>query len=102
MAVLVVVTVVVDVVFVVVIVLDVVYVPFKIGGQTPLHVKPNSVELERTLAVHCEVGCVVYYLGYFCPLGRQKVEKAPSWLHLWLAFSTNAQNSKIREVLTAP
>ena len=44
----------------------------------------------------------MYYLSYFCPFGRQKVEKAPSWLHLWLAFSTNAQNSKIREVVTAP
>ena len=44
----------------------------------------------------------MYYLSYFCPFGRQKVEKAPSWLHLWLAFSTNAQNSKIREVMTAP
>ena len=44
----------------------------------------------------------MYYLSYFCPFGRQKVEKAPSLLHLWLAFSTNAQDSKIREVVTAP
>ena len=44
----------------------------------------------------------MYYLSYFGPFGRQKVEKAPSWLHLWLAFSTNTQNSKIQEVVTAP
>ena len=30
-----------------------------IGVQTQLHVKPNSVELERTLAMRCEVGCVL-------------------------------------------
>ena len=30
-----------------------------VGVQTHLHVKPNSVELERTLAMRCEVGCVL-------------------------------------------
>ena len=30
-----------------------------VGVQTNLHVKPNSVELERTLAMCCEVGCVL-------------------------------------------
>ena len=30
-----------------------------VGVQTHLHVKPNSVELERTLAMCCEVRCVL-------------------------------------------
>ena len=30
-----------------------------VGVQTHLHVKPNSVKLERTLAMRCEVGCVL-------------------------------------------
>ena len=121
----VVVTVVVDVVFVVVIVLDVVQVPFKVylrllemevefwwvwwdGGLwwAVLVCRPifmsNPTQLSWKGHLPCAVRQDVYYLSYFCPFGRQKVEKAPSWLHLWLAFSTNAQNSKIREVVTAP
>ena len=34
-----------------------------------------------------------------CQFRRGKVEKAPSWSHLWLAFSNNAQNSQIWEVI---
>ena len=71
-----------------------------VGVQTHLHVKPDPVELERTLAMRCEVGCVLPWL--FLSIWKTKSGKAPSWLHLWLAFSTNAQNSKIREVVTAP
>ena len=62
----------------------------------------NPTQLSWKGHLPCTVRQDVYYLSHFCPFGRQKVEKAPSWLHLWLAFSTNAQNSKIREVVTAP
>ena len=90
------------VVFVVVIVLDIVQVPFKVylrllemevefwlvwcvvgwwvvvggvGVQTHLHVKPNSVELERTLAMRCEVGCVLPQL--FLSIWKTKSGKSP-------------------------
>ena len=62
----------------------------------------NRTRLSWKGHLPCAVRQDVYYLSYFCPFGRQRVEKAPSWLHLWLAISTNAQNSKIREVVTAP
>ena len=46
-----------------------------IGVQTHLHVKPNSVELERTLAMRCEVGCVLPYLI----LSIWKTKSGTSW-----------------------
>ena len=121
----VVVTVVVDVVFVVVLVLDVVQVPFKaylrllemeiefwwvwwdgglwwaVLGCRPIFMS-NQNQLSWKGHLPRAVRQDVYYLSYFCPFGRQKVEKAPSWLQLLLAISTYAQNSKIREVITAP
>ena len=62
----------------------------------------NPTQLSCKGQLPCAERWDEHSLGYFCPFGRQKAEKAPSWLHLWLAFSTNAQNSKIREVITAP
>ena len=50
-----------------------------VGGvcvQTHLHVKPNSVELERALATHCEVGCVLYF-SFFVSIWKTKSGKSP-------------------------
>ena len=45
------------------------------GVQTHLHIKPNSVELEKTHAMRCEVGCVLLYL--FLSIWKTKSGKSP-------------------------
>ena len=49
-----------------------------LGGrdvQTHIHVKPNSVELERTPVLRCEVGCIFLYL--LLSIWKTKSGKSP-------------------------
>ena len=46
-----------------------------VGVQTHLHVKPNLVELEKTPAMRCEVGCIFLYL--LLSIWKTKSGKSP-------------------------